>query len=588
MSSSARLNRLIEDAYLNDDTVSAAQAYYDYLNVNCLHPTQIEVTDSHIMQRRVIDVRCGRCFHCKQSKINEWCTRMYAHVEDFKNVYFITLTYRSFDRSLSPMSQLLLKKLQGAVWHLDAFNETKHYAYNPCLLVKKHYQDFLKRLRKNTGLNDITYVLSGEYGKKYGRPHFHAILFTNGKLTKQDIARAWSVALHRNENGQYSLKTSQKGGTTIYRTIGRVDFNDLVQNGTFNTAIKIRVDGTYMNAANCFGYVCKYVCKQDHINNNRVYIAWANLFKTKKLCNVYNNAVSLSIVQRYLADMGYCYSLNNQNLINYEKRVFEPDESIYSSNLQQNCEQSLFGFKYRKKVFDETYFVFRDAFKPFVEFSRATPIGSLYANRHLPEFMQGVFNKPLLQESGFVCPSYFRRKMSEQIYGFRVCRPSLKGRNFVLSSLPLLHRHLSLCDEFRLLPRWHDNSCSAGFDVEKALQDPSKVLKDLSSGCRILMHDNLAHYYKYDRHQRKYINVKNIPVSDLVRSWLIQLQNELQLHSVALRESKDAVRNRDAACCKLTDLGIETSVLKNQYVQHQADAMRIADALYHEVHRSVE
>lgn len=43
-------------------------------------------------------------------------------------------------------------------------------------LVKKDLRNFFKRLRKNTGLK-IKFFASGEYGEKYDRPHYHAIIF---------------------------------------------------------------------------------------------------------------------------------------------------------------------------------------------------------------------------------------------------------------------------------------------------------------------------------------------------------------------------------------------------------------------------
>ena len=43
-------------------------------------------------------------------------------------------------------------------------------------LVKKHVQDFLKRLRKNTGWT-FKYFAAGEYGTDKGRLHYHIILF---------------------------------------------------------------------------------------------------------------------------------------------------------------------------------------------------------------------------------------------------------------------------------------------------------------------------------------------------------------------------------------------------------------------------
>lgn len=43
-------------------------------------------------------------------------------------------------------------------------------------LQKKHWQDFMKRLRDRTGAK-LGYFHCGEYGSRYRRPHYHAALF---------------------------------------------------------------------------------------------------------------------------------------------------------------------------------------------------------------------------------------------------------------------------------------------------------------------------------------------------------------------------------------------------------------------------
>jgi hypothetical protein len=57
-------------------------------------------------------------------------------------------------------------------------------------LIKKDYQDFMKRLRKhkkaNTN-NPIRYYQCGEYGEKFGRPHYHAILFNTNFRDREII-----------------------------------------------------------------------------------------------------------------------------------------------------------------------------------------------------------------------------------------------------------------------------------------------------------------------------------------------------------------------------------------------------------------
>lgn len=44
-------------------------------------------------------------------------------------------------------------------------------------LVKDEYQRFLKRLRKACPDSKLRYLIRGEYGGQFGRPHYHMILF---------------------------------------------------------------------------------------------------------------------------------------------------------------------------------------------------------------------------------------------------------------------------------------------------------------------------------------------------------------------------------------------------------------------------
>lgn len=54
---------------------------------------------------------------------------------------------------------------------------TYHPKYVPDQGVdKKHFQKFMKRLRKKSG-DRLRYYAVGEYGTKTGRPHYHAIIF---------------------------------------------------------------------------------------------------------------------------------------------------------------------------------------------------------------------------------------------------------------------------------------------------------------------------------------------------------------------------------------------------------------------------
>ena len=451
--SPSEFNRQVKDAALNNDHLGMLQSFKEWQIGNCYNPIRVPIYDAHKQIKRFINVPCGQCYHCIESKINEWTTRMYAHMEDFKNVYFVTLTYTSFWRLNSPVSGYVLEYLKDALWHYDNRNSRKKYGWNPCVLCKAHYQKFLKRLRANTGIKDLTYVLSGEYGHDFGRPHYHLILFTNQQLTAEDIKRAWSVALWQTDKGDIVPRRNQKkNGHPLDVPIGGIDFHDLVQNGTCNTTMKIQVDGTYMNAHECFGYVCKYVCKRDDANLSRVTIAYNSLFKKVKQTNV----------------------LPNKNLFSYEKKSFLPDKKIYSFGLLPTKSFEVSGHTFDVEVLPANYFDFRSAFRPFCEFSRGCSIGSLYAERHIQEFTQDVFNKPILQVDGFVVPAYFRRKASNYLYGLRKGRKTLFSKSYGLSPMLNLYRRFSKCVENGISPIEYLGDTTDYQNINEALRDYRK------------------------------------------------------------------------------------------------------------------
>ena len=91
-------------------------------------------------------VPCGQCLGCRLDKSRQWAMRCMHEASLHDENSFITLTY-------------------------DDSHITKNNS-----LIKKHFQDFMKRLRKKNK-NKIRYYHCGEYGDLNARPHYHAILF---------------------------------------------------------------------------------------------------------------------------------------------------------------------------------------------------------------------------------------------------------------------------------------------------------------------------------------------------------------------------------------------------------------------------
>ena len=97
-----------------------------------------------------LTISCKQCTGCRQEQARQWAMRNIHEASLWLNNIFITLTYDNE--------------------HIPEHNT----------LVKKDFQDFMKRLRKNkhsTKENPIRFFHCGEYGEKFARPHYHAILF---------------------------------------------------------------------------------------------------------------------------------------------------------------------------------------------------------------------------------------------------------------------------------------------------------------------------------------------------------------------------------------------------------------------------
>jgi len=108
-----------------------------------------------------ITVPCGRCVPCRIKYAREWAYRIMCELPYHANAMFATLTYD--DQNLP--KDLSVKK--------DELAST------------------IKRLRKYVDYK-IKYYGAGEYGEKYGRPHYHLILFGIKNEDRELISKAWT------------------------------------------------------------------------------------------------------------------------------------------------------------------------------------------------------------------------------------------------------------------------------------------------------------------------------------------------------------------------------------------------------------
>lgn len=108
-----------------------------------------------------VPVPCGRCPPCKQRRVNEWVFRLMQEDKNSVSAHFVTLTY---DTRFVPISE-------------NGFMTLK----------KSDFQDFMKRLRFNTGIQGIKYYAVGEYGSKIS-VHISTLLFSMSRI-RRSISR---------------------------------------------------------------------------------------------------------------------------------------------------------------------------------------------------------------------------------------------------------------------------------------------------------------------------------------------------------------------------------------------------------------
>lgn len=114
------------------------------------------------MTKDLVEVPCGRCRNCRSQRARVWAVRLEHEMCYHEKMCFVTLTYD---------------------------DEIRLCDYS---LHKRDVVLFMKRLRKEVE-KGIKYYLCGEYGGKYSRPHYHAIMFGVG-IDEEDIIReSWGL-----------------------------------------------------------------------------------------------------------------------------------------------------------------------------------------------------------------------------------------------------------------------------------------------------------------------------------------------------------------------------------------------------------
>lgn len=130
--------------------------------------------------------KCGKCRACRAVKSNDKTIRGIFAAEEFKRKgQFLTLTYND-----------------------------EHLPYG---LNHADFQNFMKKLRQNTGIKDLKMFMAGEYGEEgeQHREHFH-VLFFNHKFPIEEIEKAWTEPRKRGRKRKGELEEELKSLGFVY------------------------------------------------------------------------------------------------------------------------------------------------------------------------------------------------------------------------------------------------------------------------------------------------------------------------------------------------------------------------------------
>lgn len=136
--------------------------------MECFHPVTINNPNFGLYgEYRVLQVPCGKCPACQQTRRKLWFFRLKVESDRCVVSYCVTLTYNDLDVP-------------------DYTNYEDKFQYHP--ICYEDLQKFNKRLRKRIG--PFRFFAVCEYGSKGLRPHFHVCYFFDRPVSEWDFHNA--------------------------------------------------------------------------------------------------------------------------------------------------------------------------------------------------------------------------------------------------------------------------------------------------------------------------------------------------------------------------------------------------------------
>lgn len=188
--------------------------------MGCFSPIWVE----NVKDFERVPVPCGKCVDCKRRRVDSWVFRLSEEDRVSRSSHFLTLTYNTLAVPISGNGFMTLDK--------------------------SDFQRFVKRLRKNTGIDDIRYYAVGEYGELNSRPHYHAIIFN--VETAASYADAWSLR-----------KSGRNGFLSRYnKGLALGDYKDPHPELVPNDKIELGTIDVGTVSGDSIAYTCKYMDKK--------------------------------------------------------------------------------------------------------------------------------------------------------------------------------------------------------------------------------------------------------------------------------------------------------------------------------------
>lgn len=407
----------------------------------CLQPKKLKLSDSFGSDFDMF-VNCGHCVRCSDEAREEWSSRMCLHSLHYKHCYFITLTYGSY--SLYSYKKHPFKRDWTDTYPVeDCYNMNGVPAWTPSLLRQNHLTKFFKRLRVHlcdtysvdSDFIELSYCACGEYGSRFGRPHFHIILWSQIPILESDIRSAWSLSCYYYSGCPqvvYSNRNSVKKSDNVVEfrfLIGQVKMFDLVANGSLNfddSTPSVHYSGT--NARTCFQYVAKYICKRPdwsvlHVALSRLERAFSLFPEDRNILD--GDFESIGIRDRFKYHIKF-------DVIYSQYRLKENFKCVNNNNIH-----------YEKVSFNQ----FKQIFAPFFVCSRKVSIGKHYLLQNLERFRNGDLSLPKMFGKQLSFPSYFSKQINISKYSLCFEKVSISSKSFVIDSLPSVVELYSLLAE---------------------------------------------------------------------------------------------------------------------------------------------